>query len=304
VVVAMDTQIESILDRVEQALGRADLECACEALGRLVIPGPCPGPAEPLLARVKATALEQIKRSMDEGRLDQAGRLLDKLKALAQGERPADPAPETASAAIPVGLKTGEGPDQGLILQIDGVGSFLIFLSASVSVGPITSPKRPSLGLLADPNLPTVKICRCEDDYFVSGPKPAQEGQATGRLLVDGDRISLSDRCYLKFHMPNRASTTAVLTLVGVRLPRCDVQSILLADRDILIGPTKAHHIRAVLLDRTVVLLVREGRLWTMSQPTLLKQGPLADQASPLDLDRPVRVGPLSFVVTAWKPEV
>ena len=54
-VVAMDTQIESILDCVEQALGRADLECACEALGPLVIPGPCPGPAEPLLARVWST---------------------------------------------------------------------------------------------------------------------------------------------------------------------------------------------------------------------------------------------------------
>lgn len=307
-VVAMDTQIESILDRVEQALGRADLECACEALGPLVIPGPCPGPAEPLLARVKVAAMEQIKQSMDEGRLDQAGRLLDRLKALAQGERPADPppqgAPEPAPIAVPVVQETGDSPEQGLILQIDGVGSFLIFIGPSVSIGPITSPKRPSLGLLADPNLPTVKICRCEDDYFVTGPKPAQEGQATGRLLVDGDRISLSDRCYLKFHMPNRASTTAVLTLVGVRLPRCDVQSILLADRDILIGPTKAHHIRAVLLDRTVVLLVREGRLWYISQPTLLREGPLADQATPVDLDRPVRVGPLSFVVTAWKPEV
>jgi len=194
--------------------------------------------------------------------------------------------------------------DQCLILEIDGVGSFLIFIGGSVSVGPISSPRRPSLGLMADPNLPTVKICRCEDDYFVSGPKPAQEGQATGRLLADGDQITLSDRSYLKFHLPNRASTTAVLTLMGVRLPRCDVQSIILADHDILIGPTKGHHIRAVLLDRTVVMLVREGRLWYMSQPTLMRQGPLADQASPVDLDRPVRVGPLSFVVTAWKPEV
>jgi hypothetical protein len=118
--------------------------------------------------------------------------------------------------------------------------------------------------------------------------------------LADGDKISLSDRCYLKFHLPNRASTTAVLTLVGVRLPRCDVQSIILADRDILIGPTKGHHVRAALLDRTVVLVVRQGRLWYSAQQGL----PLAEQASCVDLDRPVRVGPLSFVVTAWKPEV
>ena len=300
----MDTQIETILDRVEQALGQADLEHACEALGPLTTPGPCPSEAEALLVKVKAAALEQIKRSMDEGRLEQAARLLDRLKALTGSERPQEPAVPAAldpvASAATVRQETGEGPDRGLILQIDGIGSFLIFTDASVSVGPITSPKRPSLGLLADPNLPTLRICRCEDDYFVSSPKPAQEGQATGRLLADGDKIALSDRCYLKFHLPNRASATAVLTLVGVRLPRCDVQSIILADRDILIGPTKGHHVRAALLDRTMVLLVRQGRLWYSSQQGL----PLAEQATCVDLDRPVRVGPLSFVVTAWKPEV
>jgi len=300
----MDTQIETILDRVQQALGHADLEGACEALGPVVSPGPCPKEAEPLLAQVKAAVFEQIKRSVDEGRFDQASRLLDRAKALAapqgspdpSGQPAADPAPGDAQA----GQEAADSREQGLMLQVDGVGSFLIFTGTSLSVGPMTSPRRPTLGLLADPNLPTLKICRCEDDYFVSGPKPAQEGGATGRLLTDGDRIVLSERCYLKFHLPNRASTTAVLTLVGARLPRCDVQSILLADRDILIGPTKGHHVRAVLLERTLVLLVRQGKLWCTTQPGLA----LTDYASPVDLDRPMRVGPLSFVVTGWKPEV
>jgi hypothetical protein len=270
----------------------------------VVSPGPCPKEAEPLLAQVKAAVSEQIKRSVEEGRFDQAGRLLDKARALSsplsQPDHPAQEASEPVVADASIGQEVGDARDQGLILQIDGVGSFLIFTGASVSVGPMTSPKRPNVGLLADPNLPTVKICRCEEDYFVSGPKPSQEGGATGRLLSDGDQIALSDRCYLKFSLPNRASTTAVLTLVGVRLPRCDVQSILLADHDILIGPTKGHHIRAVLLERTFVLLVRQGRLWCSTQPGLA----LSDHASPVDLDRPMRVGPLSFVVTGWKPEV
>jgi len=308
-VVAMDTKIETILDRVEQALSRADLDDACEALGQLTTSGPCPSQAEPALTRVKTLAMEQIKRSLDAGRLDHAGRLLDKVQALAPCERRSEQIPSGDPGPVPdassPGQQAGEGPDQGLVLQIDGVGSFLIFLSASVSVGPITSPRRPNLGLLLDPNLPTVKVCRCGDDYFVSGPKLAQEGQTTGRLLADGDQISLSDRCCLTFHLPNRASTTAVLTLVGVRLPRCDVQSIILADRDILIGPTKGHHIRAVLLDRTVVFVVRQGKLWCSTQQALLRDGlPLTEQASPVELDRPARVGPLSFVVTGWKPEV
>ncbi len=301
----MDTQIATILDRVEQALGRADLEGACEALGPVTIPGPCPKEAEPLLARVKAAAFEQIKRFVDEGRLDQAGRLLDRLRTLTTTpEPPPDPVIEAvpepgATAAVPEG-EAAQGTDQGVILQIDGVGSFLVFTGAAVSVGPITSPRRPALGLLLDPTLPTLKICRCEDDYFVSGPKLAQDGHPCARLLTDGDQITLSERCYLKFHLPNRASTTAVLTLVGVKLPRCDVQSIILADRDILIGPTKGHHIRALLLDRTVVLMVRQGRLWHSNQQGL----PLSEYASPMDLDRPMRAGPLSLVVTGWKPEV
>lgn len=194
--------------------------------------------------------------------------------------------------------------EQALVLQIDAVGSFLVFTHSAVSIGPITSPKRPDLGLLADPNLPCVTVCRCEDDYFVSSPKPAQEGSSPGRLLVDGDRITLSDRCFLRFSLPNPASTTALLTLVGARLPRCDVQSVLLANGEILIGPTKGHHIRATLLERTVVLLVREGRFWCTMQPALLGQACLADQAAPVDLDRPVRVGLLSFVLTEWRPEV
>jgi hypothetical protein len=300
----MDTQIETILDRVQQALDQADLEAACEALGPVMSPGPCPKEAEALLAQVKAAVFEQIKRCVDEGRFDQAGRLLGRARALASPQESPDPpvqtAPDPAPGDAQARPEAGEPQDQGLMLQIDGVGSFLVFTGTSLSVGPMTSPRRPTLGLLADPNLPTLKICRCEDDYFVSGPKPAQEGGARGRLLSDGDRIVLSERCYLKFNLPNRASATAVLTLVGARLPRCDVQSILLADRDILIGPTKGHHVRAVLLERTLVLLVRQGKLWCTTQPGLA----LTDYASPVDLDRPMRIGPLSFVVTGWKPEV
>jgi hypothetical protein len=300
----MDTQIEAIMDRVQQALGQADLEAACEALGPVMSPGPCPKEAEPLLARLKAAVFDQIKRSVDEGKFDQAGRLLARAKALAAPgslqEAPGQTAAGPAADEAPAGQEPNGAAEQGMVLQIDGVGSFLIFTGSALSVGPMTSPKRPAIGLLADPNLPTLKICRCEDDYFVSGPKPSQEGGATGRLLTDGDRIILSERCYLKFNLPNRASATAVLTLVGVRLPRCDIQSILLADRDILIGPTKGHHIRAVLMERTLVLMVRQGKLWCSTQPGLA----LTDYASPIELDHPMRVGPLSFVVTGWKPEV
>jgi hypothetical protein len=294
----MDTQIEAILDRVQQALGQADLEAACEALGPVMSPGPCPKEAEPLLARLKTAVFDQIKRSVDEGKFDQAGRLLARAKALASPPGQQEMAGQAATEEAV--HEPDSAAEQGMVLQIDGVGSFLIFTGSSLSVGPMTSPKRPAIGLLADPNLPTLKICRCEDDYFVSGPKPSQEGGATGRLLADGDRIVLSDRCYLKFNLPNRASATAVLTLVGVRLPRCDIQSILLADRDILIGPTKGHHIRAVLMERTLVLMVRQGKLWCGTQPGLA----LTDYASPIEVDHPMRVGPLSFVVTGWKPEV
>jgi hypothetical protein len=154
-----------------------------------------------------------------------------------------------------------DGLPQRFILQVDGAGSYLVVRSGSVTLGPISSSRRPDVGLIAEATAAVVTIERIEDDYFLKTPGSA------GKLLADGDRISLSPRCRLQFRLPNPASTSAILELVGGRFPRADLRGVILLDRDLILAPGSGAHIRADHLQQQVVLHVRDARLWHRTQP-------------------------------------
>jgi len=44
------------------------------------------------------------------------------------------------------------------------------------------------------------------------------------KLLTEGDRVTLSNRCQFKFSRPNSASGTARLVLSSARLPNPDIR--------------------------------------------------------------------------------
>ncbi|MDH7599751.1 MAG: hypothetical protein QHH07_08985 [Sedimentisphaerales bacterium] len=188
---------------------------------------------------------------------------------------------------------------QVFLLQINEVGSYLVFTSQSITIGPVGSPARPDLAVMADPSVPVLRLCRCQDDYLYYGP-----GRQGPVLLSSGQKVPFTRRTFFWFGLPNKASRTAVLTPVGLKLPRCDVQGILLAEREILIGPTKGHHIRTSLADNGIVLLLREGVISVVEGPWGSGLGPLIERARPVEMDRPVQVPPLVMVVSIWKPEV
>ena len=185
------------------------------------------------------------------------------------------------------------------VLQVDGVGSFIVFRDARVTVGPISSSARPMLALMADPSLPVIMIERMEGDYFVRSETPVEvNGQAvTEKLLADGDRITLSPRCQIRFHLPNPASTTAVLTVSGARLSRPDVKQLILMDRDILIGPFANDHIRTEKVKEPVALFVQNGRLLCRAKESILVDGHGFDPNVGLALDKHVEIGNVSMVV-------
>jgi hypothetical protein len=155
------------------------------------------------------------------------------------------------------------------------------------------------LALIADPNLPTVMLERMEGDYFVRSTTPiAVNGQpVTEKLLADGDHISLSPRCRIKFHLPNPASTTAVLTVSGARLSRPDIGQLILMDRDILVGPYLNDHIRTDHVKEPVALFAQNGRLLCRAQESILVDGCSFDPNVGLAVDKPVQIGRLSMVV-------
>ena len=155
------------------------------------------------------------------------------------------------------------------------------------------------LGLMADPNTPVVLIERMDGDYFVRSQTPIDvNGQSVGEtMLRDGDRITLSPRCVIRFHLPNPASTTALLTISGARLNRPDIRQLVLMDRDILVGPYTNNHIRTDQVKDPVALFAQNGRLLCRAKDSILVDGRSFDPSVGLAVGKPVEIGKLSMVV-------
>jgi len=109
------------------------------------------------------------------------------------------------------GMKGGGLPGK-FVIQVDGVGSYLVVRNSFVTVGPVSSSQKPDIGVIAEPNLPVIGIERTEGDYFLRGTESMQVKGNTvkEKLLANGDRISLSPRCRMRFEISNAASSTAV----------------------------------------------------------------------------------------------
>lgn len=198
------------------------------------------------------------------------------------------PAPSPHAAADPVG-QVDRLPRRFLI-HIDGVGSYLVLRDRQITIGPASSSQQPDLTLMARSELPPISIERIDEDYFLSSRSGVRinDKSVTRGLLNHGDTISLSERARLRFEQPHPASTSAVLDLLGTRLPTGDVRRVILMDKDIVIGPAASAHIRASQLAEPVVLSIRNDRLCC--------GGGAARTALPLG--RQVRLDSMAFVVT------
>jgi tetratricopeptide (TPR) repeat protein len=216
------------------------------------------------------SSLEQAERSLRDVRTGPLGLLTMDQPPLRHDSPTAWPL-DRGTGFQPVqraqqGLKTpatgGQLPSK-YVLQVDGAGSYLVVTGSSVTLGPISSSRQPDVGLIADAGADVVSIERMEDDYFLKGASAS----TSGKLLSSGDKINISPRCRFVFNVPNPSSTTAVLDLTAGRLPRADMRRVILLDRDLIIGPGPASHVRADHLTESVVLQVRDGLLRCGSQP-------------------------------------
>ncbi len=291
----------------------------CRQAAQYVVAG-TPGAALPLLRQVKMVcpsarwvedAISETKRAADAYEELRAGplglTLTDAASMMDAGDSDAQAALASASHRDKgIGMREQAMPTTGgdplpskFVMQIDGVGSFLVFRDARVTVGPISSSARPMLGLMADPNLPAITIERVDGDYFIRSDKPVDvnDRSVSEAMLRDGDRIALSPRCVIRFHLPNPASTTALLTISGGRLPRPDVREVVLMDRDILVGPYANNHIRTDQLKDVVALFAQNGRLLCRAKDSILVDGRSFDPSVGLAVGKPIEIGRLSMVV-------
>jgi tetratricopeptide (TPR) repeat protein len=270
---------------------------AMEILRRLAPLWPRAAWLEPAVDRLK-----QLSESLEELRSGPLG-----LTAFAPAIRdphetlPVPPANKEVKAQFPQAPANNASPaGSRFILHVDGVASFAVLTQPVVTLGPASSSAAPDIALMAGANVPTVTISRNDDDYFLQSREPVliNDRPTTGKVLASGDKIALGPRCRVTFRRPSAASSTAVLDLSGARLQRGDVRHVILLDREILIGPGSAAHVRHDELVQTAVLRLDNGKLMLRSAEAIQIDGQPATKPAEIATGAHVRLGPVSFVVT------
>lgn len=210
-----------------------------------------------------------------------------------------------AHTPVTAPARATETPARNFLLQVDGVGSFVVSQKAVVTIGPANGESAADVALLADAATPRIVISRADGDYFLRSAAAinVNDRPTTGTLLSDGDKIALSPRCRLTFRRPNAASGTAALDLSGARLARGDIRRIILLDREILIGPGASAHVRCDELTGVAVLQATgdAGTFSLRSADAVQVDGKAADKPGIICLGQHVRVGVMTFVITDSK---
>lgn len=179
------------------------------------------------------------------------------------------------------------------LLQVDGAGSHLVVRKAATTFGPISSSRRPDVGLMSQADTPWLVIERLDEDYFLrSDGKAKINGQRiASKLLASGDKIEIGRRGQMKFTLPCAASTSALIELIGARLPRADARRVILLDQSIMLAGNGAGHVQIPGLAEPIMIFISEGRL-------KCRLGTRAGVAVPVEIGTPTEIGEIKIVIS------
>lgn len=185
------------------------------------------------------------------------------------------------------------------MLHIDGAGGFRVIGGRSVTLGPASSSRSVDIAVIADATIPVVTITRSDEDYFVQSQRPIEvnDKPTAHALLANGDRIAIGPRCRLRFRRPNPASTSAVLDVTAGRLARSDVRQVILFDREMILGPGPAAHVRVDSLSGPAVLQRHSGGLACRAADPVLIDGRPAGTEPLITPGAHVTIGPLGLIL-------
>jgi hypothetical protein len=147
-------------------------------------------------------------------------------------------------------------PVDHFLLWIDGVGGYLVCLSARITVGQAAPDAYVDVPLLADVSRTHATLTRDAEGYLLEAVRPVRvNGQpAEKALLRPGDRITLGSSCQVQFGQPVPVSASARLDLVsGQRLPLALDGVLLMADT-LVLGPGSQAHVNMPELEHPVIL--------------------------------------------------
>ena len=149
------------------------------------------------------------------------------------------------------------GEPQRFFLWIDGVGGYLVCLSANVTFGQASPDAHVDVPLVADVSRLHATLTRDgEGGYLLEAARPVLvNGQAATRsVLKSGDRFTLGASCQLKFHRPVPVSTSARLDVVSGHRVVYGVDAVLLMGDTLVLGPGPQSHVEMPELKKPVVL--------------------------------------------------
>lgn len=148
------------------------------------------------------------------------------------------------------------GPPGRFWLWIDGVGGYLVCLSARVTLGQATAENAVDVPLLADVGRTHATLTRDTEGYILAALRPARvNGRPVDQaLLRSGDRVTLGKSCQFQFLEPAPVSASAAIELTSShRLPLA-VNAVLLMADTLLLGPGTQVHVRMPDVKQPVVI--------------------------------------------------
>jgi hypothetical protein len=99
------------------------------------------------------------------------------------------------------------------------------------------------------------------------------------------------------FARPSPASATALIHLSGARLAKADIRSVILLDRELIIGPGPNAHIRCDEMSDSAIIQARDGKLYCQSPLGILIDGVAASPNSALPQNATITIGPMCFSI-------
>jgi hypothetical protein len=163
-----------------------------------------------------------------------------------------------AGGSVTAGLSSVANPGlpKRFFLWVDGVGGYLVCLSARVTVGQAAGETPADIPVYADLARVHAEITRDAEGYLLASARGVQvNGQPTDRrVLQPGDRVTVGSTCQFVFRQPAPLVPTAVLELVSGHRFQVAVDAVILMAETLILGPGPDAHIVLPEADRNVIV--------------------------------------------------
>ncbi len=198
-------------------------------------------------------------------------------------------------------------PSTRHLLWIDGVGTYLLLSTDTVSIGRSGSSMRADLPVPTEIEGFHAEIRRIDEDFFIT---PAQgqviiDGKSIERkLLEDGDKVELTSRCGFRFYLPTQRTPTAVLKMRKNLRVEGHAQDIILMGGLVILGAGvpgstgNGCHICVPHEGKPIVLSRKNGHYRLKAPIEIEVDGEGAGLDAEVPVGAHVKIGELTFTIT------